>query len=88
METIQANETIELTATVLPGGRLEVVDSRLKEGEAIRVVLQRSSPKKHPSITELLKRPPRPEDRCFQTPEEADAYLEEERNSWDRETSS
>jgi hypothetical protein len=79
-------DTIELNTTVLPGGRIELTDPRLREGETFRVTIKllvREDRNAQPTISELLRRPLRPEDRCLHTSEEVDAYLEAERNSWE-----
>ncbi len=81
-------ETIELTTTVLPGGRIEVIDPRLMEGEGVRLRLEPIAAEKgirRETISELLAHPLAPEDRCFKSVEEMDAAIEEERNAWDRE---
>jgi hypothetical protein len=74
-------ETIELNTTVLPGERIKLTDPRLREGETFRVTIKplvREDRNAQPTISELLKRPLKSEDRCFHTPEEVDAYIEEE----------
>jgi hypothetical protein len=79
-------ETIELTTTVLPGGRLEVVDSRLHEGDSVQVLLKPMSrvvPPGDDPMDAIMDAPLPPERRSFRTSEELEAYLEEERNAWD-----
>ena len=79
-------DTIELTTTVLPGGRLEVVDSRLHEGEHIQVLLKpvrQLVPPGEDPMDAIVASPLPMEKRSFKTAEELEAHLDAERNSWD-----
>ena len=75
---------LHLKTEVLPGGRIEVTDAELPVGETVEIVVRHESePKpKGRSIMEILNSGP--ERRLFQTAEEVDAYLAEEKASWDR----
>jgi hypothetical protein len=81
------NTAYHITTTVLPGHKIEITAPELSEGEQVQVVVistsaQGSARKPGPSgldIIESLKG-----HRLFQTPEEVDRYINEERNSWDR----
>ena len=79
------NAAYHTTATVLPGHRIEITAPELPEGQHVQVVVISApvpAPKTGPSaldIIESLKG-----HRLFQTPEEVDQYINEERNSWDR----
>ena len=77
-------KVLHLRTTVLPGGRIEIVDQDLSEGETVDVVVTASAPPATPrrSIMEILNSGP--ERRLFQTAEEVGAYLAEEKASWDR----
>ena len=79
-------KVLHLRTTVLPGGRIEIVDQDLSEGETVDVVVTASAPTPTPtprrSIMEILNSGP--ERRLFQTAEEVRAYLAEEKASWDR----
>ena len=76
-------KVLHLRTTVLPGGRIEIVDQDLSEGETVDVVVTASVPTPTPrrSIMEILNSGP--ERRLFQTAEEVRAYLAEEKASWD-----
>ena len=70
-------------ATVLPGGKLEIVSTELEAGQTVDVVvLHESSVMGGRSIMEILSSGP--ERRLFQTADEVRAYLAEEKASWDR----
>ena len=68
--------------TVLPGGRVEIVNTELEAGQTVDVVALHESSVKGRSIMEILNSGP--ERRLFQTAEEVRAYLAEEKASWDR----
>lgn len=77
---------LHIKATVLPGKRIEVTVPELTEGEAIDVFLvlpQAAAPARR-SMLELLEALPPGGPRLFKTPQDADRYLQEERDSWDR----
>ena len=69
---------------VLPGGKIELSDPELPSGESVEVFVRRSeSPAKaRPSAVEVLRQAPG--HRLFKTAADVDAYLREERASWDR----
>ena len=75
------NKPLYLRTTVLPGGRIEIVDQDLSEGETVDVVVTASASTPRRSIMEILNSGP--ERRLFQTAEEVRAYLAEEKASWD-----
>ncbi len=76
---------VHLKAEVLPGGRIEVADAELPVGQTVEIVVRHESePESKPagrSIMEILNSGP--ERRLFQSAEEVDAYLAEEKASWD-----
>jgi hypothetical protein len=76
---------LRLETTVLPGHRLEVSAPELPEGATVEVIVvlpaQPVSP--HRSMLELLAALP-PGPLLFKTPEEANRYVREERDSWER----
>lgn len=70
-------------ATVLPGGRLEIVNEDLEEGQTVEVVVLRDSrDRRSRPIMEILNGGP--QQRLFQTADEVRAYLAAEKASWDR----
>ncbi|GMU21599.1 MAG: hypothetical protein AMXMBFR13_16910 [Phycisphaerae bacterium] len=73
---------IKTTATVLEGGRVEVVAPELLPGANVEVIVLQEDPAQLPSINEVLR--DYPGGRLFKTAEEVDAYIREERDSWDR----
>jgi hypothetical protein len=76
---------IQTTTTVLPGHRIEITAPNLREGEQVRVIVyptQPSADQKGQSIFDIIDS--LKGHRLFQTPEEVDRYINEERDSWDR----
>jgi len=81
------NTAYHTTTTVLPGLRIEFVAPELREGEQVQVVVIPASPspqerKSGPSALEIIES--YHGHRLFQTAEEVDRYINEERDSWDR----
>ena len=66
---------------VLPGKRIEITSPDFVEGEEVEVLVFLPERTRR-SVLDLLKSKP-PPDR-LRTAEEADEYLREERDSWDR----
>ena len=67
-------------ATVLPGGRIEIVNSELHEGELVDVVVRYyDEPTRHTAVEVLAQAPGQ---RIFTTSDDVDLYLKEERTSW------
>ena len=75
-------KAIHITTTVLPGGRIEIVDKKLPVGESVNVVVLRSTRAEQRSALDILKEAPG--QRLFKTAEEVESYLKNERTSWDR----
>ena len=75
-------KALHITATVLPGGRIEIVDQKLPVGESVNiVVLHPSVPEQRSAVDILNEAPGR---QLFETAEEVESYLKDERASWDR----
>ena len=74
------HKTLHIRTTVLPGGRIEIVDQELPVGESVSVVVH-SSVAKRRSAVEILKEATG--QRLFKRAEEVEAYLKDERASWD-----
>ncbi len=75
---------IQITTTVLPGGKIEITSPELRAGQIATVTITiqpaDTTPQRHAlDILEEL-----PGHLIFQTAEEVDAYIREERDSWDR----
>ena len=74
---------LRIKTKILPGNRIEISAPELPVGDAVEVIVllpeQSAAPR---SALELLEAMPSP--GLFKTPEEADHYIQEERDSWDR----
>jgi hypothetical protein len=76
---------VVLTTTVLPGGRIEVRAPELAVGQEVTIVIRiEDDTAEKLTIEEHLKRANYRGGALFKTAEEVDAYIREERDSWDR----
>ena len=75
-------KALHKTTKVLPGGRIVIVDQELPVGESVDVVVLHSLGHVQRSAVEILKEAPG--QRLFETAEEVESYLKDERASWDR----
>ena len=73
-------ETLHLKTTVLPGGKIEIRNGELREGESVEIVVLRSETTGRKSILDVLAEAPGK--TLFQTAAEADSYMRSERDSW------
>ena len=75
---------LRVTALVQPGGKIEVTDTDLPEGQSVEVIVLLPSPSAvpRPSILDVLAEAPG--HLAFQTADEVDAFLREERDAWER----
>ncbi len=75
---------LRMTALVQPGGKIEVTDTDLPEGQSVEVIVLLPSPSAVPrrSILDVLAEAPG--HLAFQTADEVDAFLREERDAWER----
>jgi len=74
---------LHLKATVLPGGKIEVIDQALPSGEVVDVIiLLPASVAARRSAVDILAEAPG--HRLFKTAAEVDEYLRQEREAWDR----
>ena len=76
---------VRVKATVLPGNKIEIPTPEFTVGEEVDViVLPRSDARRsdEKSVLEIIEE--MPPGRLFKTAEEVDAYLREERDSWER----
>lgn len=75
---------LHLRTTVLPGGKIEVTNQELQEGELVEIIvlLPQAPPTAQRSALDVLSEAPG--QRIFKTAEDVDAYLAQERDSWDR----
>jgi hypothetical protein len=75
---------LRLETTVLPGNRVEVYAPQSPEGARVEVTVvlaEQSMPPKMAMIDLVKTLPPGP--RAFDTWEEYERFLEEEKNSWE-----
>ena len=74
---------LRIKTTVLPGGKIEVVDDTLQAGESVDVIVlpQRASTVRQSAFDILAGAPGH---RLFHTAEEVDAAIKKERDAWDR----
>jgi hypothetical protein len=76
---------IAIKTTVLPGGKIEISTPQLVAGQQATVIVrvEDEQPEKL-TITERLARANYHGGTLFKTAEEIDAYIREERDSWER----
>ncbi|MBV5261739.1 hypothetical protein FLX56_25335 [Synechococcus moorigangaii CMS01] len=78
------NTALHIKTKVLPGHRIEIQTEDLHIGDSVDVFLivnKSESEDKIYSISEILEG--LPSNSIFKNAEEIDAYIREERNSWD-----
>jgi hypothetical protein len=76
---------LRLETTVLPGHRLEISTPELPEGAKVEVIVvlpEKPQPRRMSMLEFLATLPPGP--LLFKTPEEANRYIHEERDAWER----
>jgi hypothetical protein len=75
---------LHLKTTVLPGGKIEIVDQELPAGESVDVIvlLSASPVSVRRSAIDILAEAPG--QRLFKTAADVDAYLQHEREAGDR----
>ena len=76
---------IRMETTVLPGHRLEVTALELPEGATVELIVvlpEKPAPARRSMLEFLATLPPGP--LLFKTPEDANRYIHEERDSWER----
>lgn len=84
-EVTYMQTALRLETVVLPGHRLEVCAPELPEGATVEVIVvlpARPAPAPRSMLQFLNTLPPGP--LLFHTPEEANRFLQEERDSWER----
>ncbi len=75
---------LKLTGTVQPGGRIEVSSPQLPAGKAVDIIIlfSQEPDDARRSVVDILAEAPG--HLAFQTAEQVDAYLQAERDAWDR----
>ena len=75
-------KAIHVRTTVLPGGKVEIVDKELSVGEEVVVVISPAPTASVRSAWQIISEGPG--QRLFKTAKEVDDYLAEEKASWER----
>ena len=75
-------KALHIRTTVLPGGRIEIVNQDLPVGESVDVVVRHLPASTRRSAADVLAEAPG--QLLFKTAKEVDGYIKEERASWDR----
>lgn len=73
---------LHIRVTVLPGGKIEIMDERLPVGESVEVVVSQPSASRRRSIVDILEEAPG--HLIFTSAEDVAAYLAEEKGVWGR----
>lgn len=75
---------LHLKTTVLPGGKIEIVDQELPPGESVDVIVLLSTAPASVRRSALDILAEAPGQRLFKTAADVDAYLQREREAWER----
>jgi hypothetical protein len=75
---------LHLKTTVLPGGKIEIVDQELPAGEPVDVIILLSAAPASVRRSALDILAEAPGQRLFKTAADVDAYLQHEREAWER----
>ena len=76
------HKALHIRTTVQPGGRIEIVDEELTDGESVDVVVSPASPPERRSAVDILNEAPG--GLVFKTAADVTAYLKEEKEAWSR----
>ena len=75
-------KALHIRTTVLPGGKIEIVDQGLPVGESVDVVVSQLPVSEPRSAVDILAEAPG--GLAFKTAADVAAYLKEEKESWGR----
>ena len=75
-------KALHIRTTVLPGGKVEIIDQNLPVGEDVDVVVSPASAVERRSAVDILNEAPG--GLVFKTAGDVAAYLKEEKESWSR----
>ena len=75
-------KALHVRTTVLPGGKIEIVDQELPVGESVDVVVSQSPVSERRSAVDILAEAPG--GLVFKTAADVAAYLKEEKEAWGR----
>ena len=73
---------LHIRTTVLPGGKIEIVDQALPVGESVDVVVSQTPVSERRSVVDILDEAPG--HLAFKTSADVEAYLSEEKDAWSR----
>ena len=76
------HKALHIRTTVQPGGKVEIVDQELTEGDTVDVVVSPASAVARRSVVDILAEAPG--HLVFKTAAEVKAYLAEEKEAWGR----
>ena len=74
-------KALHIKATVQPGGKIEIIDRQLPVGKTVEVMVWPSEGTSSQSARQIIEQAPG--GLLFKTAEEVEAYIREERASWD-----
>lgn len=77
-------QALHVTTEILPGGRIEIASAELHAGESVDVFIVRRELAGAPRRSALDILAEAPGQRLFAHAAQVDAYLQRERDSWDR----
>lgn len=75
---------LRLITEVQPGGKIEIANAQLPVGASVEVIVLLPPAPAEPSRSILAVLADAPGHLAFQTADDADAYLQSERNAWER----
>lgn len=75
-------KALHVRTTVLPGGKIEIVDNELPVGESVDVVVSQSPASERRSVVDILDEAPG--HLVFTSAADVAAYLAEEKDAWGR----
>ena len=75
-------KALHIKTTVMPGGKIEIVNRDLPVGESVHVVVRHASASVRKSAVDILDEAPG--HRLFKTAEDVESFLKGERASWER----
>ncbi len=75
---------LHLKTTVLPGGKIEIVAQELPAGESVDVIILLSASPASVSRSAVDILAEAPGQRLFKTASDVEAYLQHEREAWER----
>jgi hypothetical protein len=76
--------SLHTQTSVLPGGKIEITCPELAAGESVEVIVLPSPKATHPRPSAVDILAAAPGRRLFDTVQEVDDYIEQERSAWDR----